>query len=116
MIYSDIAIAAVLVAVMVDLFIFKNSLLTRTAFWISYSIILPFQLLTNWWLTHLRADGKAIVMYDPNSIIGTRIAAAPLEDLLFGFALVLLSLSLWVFWGRRGIDRTPTAGPPVWRR
>ena len=36
MIYSDIAIAAVLVAVMVDLFIFKNSLLTRTAFWISY--------------------------------------------------------------------------------
>ncbi len=90
MIYSDIAIAAVLVAVMVDLFIFKNSLLTRTAFWISYSIILPFQLLTNWWLTHLRADGKAIVMYDPDSIIGTRIAAAPLEDLLFGFALILV--------------------------
>jgi lycopene cyclase domain-containing protein len=86
-IYSDIAIAAVLVAVMVDLFIFKNSLLTRTAFWISYSIILPFQLITNWWLTHLRADGKAIVMYDPDSIIGTRIASAPLEDLLFGFAL-----------------------------
>jgi hypothetical protein len=29
---------------------------------------------------------------------------------------VLLSLSLWVFWGRHGIDRTPTSGPPVWRR
>ena len=105
MIYSDIAIAAVLVAVMVDLFIFKNSLLTRTAFWISYSIILPFQLLTNWWLTHLRADGKAILMYDPDSIIGTRIAAAPLEDLLFGFALVLSVMGLWEFWGRRGFQR-----------
>ena len=105
MIYSDIAIAAVLVAVMVDLFVFKNSLLTRTAFWISYSIILPFQLLTNWWLTHLRADGKAIVMYDPDSIIGTRIAAAPLEDLLFGFALVLSVMGLWEFWGRRGFQR-----------
>jgi lycopene cyclase domain-containing protein len=104
-IYSDIAIAAVLVAVMVDLFIFKNSLLTRTAFWISYSIILPFQLITNWWLTHLRADGKAIVMYDPDSIIGTRIAAAPLEDLLFGFALVLSVMGLWEFWGRRGFQR-----------
>jgi lycopene cyclase domain-containing protein len=104
-IYSDIAIAAVLVAVMVDLFIFKNSLLTRTAFWISYSIILPFQLLTNWWLTHLRADGKAIVMYDPDSIIGTRIASAPLEDLLFGFALVLSVMGLWEFWGRRGFQR-----------
>jgi len=104
-IYSDIAIAAVLVAVMVDLFIFKNSLLTRTAFWISYSIILPFQLITNWWLTHLRADGKAIVMYDPDSIIGTRVAAAPLEDLLFGFALVLSVMGLWEFWGRRGFQR-----------
>jgi lycopene cyclase domain-containing protein len=104
-IYSDIAIAAVLVAVMVDLFIFKNSLLTRTAFWISYSIILPFQLLTNWWLTHLREDGKAIVMYDPDSIIGTRIASAPLEDLLFGFALVLSVMGLWEFWGRRGFQR-----------
>jgi len=104
-IYSDIAIAAVLVAVMVDLFIFKNSLLTRTAFWISYSIILPFQLITNWWLTHLRADGKAIVMYDPYSIIGTRIASAPLEDLLFGFALVLSVMGLWEFWGRRGFQR-----------
>ncbi len=105
MIYSDIAIAAVVVAVMVDLFIFKNSLLTRTAFWISYSIILPFQLITNWWLTHLRADGKAIVMYDPDSIIGTRIASAPLEDLLFGFALVLSVMGLWEFWGRRGFQR-----------
>ena len=109
MIYSDIAIAAVLVAVMVDLFVFKNSLLTRTAFWISYSIILPFQLLTNWWLTHLRADGEAIVMYDPDSIIGTRIASAPLEDLLFGFALVLSVMGLWEFWGRRGFQREKIA-------
>jgi lycopene cyclase domain-containing protein len=104
-IYSDIAIAAVLIAVMVDLFVFKNSLLTRTAFWISYSIILPFQLLTNWWLTHLREDGKAIVMYDPDTIVGTRIAGAPVEDLLFGFALILSVMGLWEFWGRRGFQR-----------
>ena len=105
MIYSDLAIAAVLIAVMVDLFIFKNSLLTRVAFWLSYSIILTFQLITNWWLTHERADGKAIVMYDPNTIIGTRIAAAPLEDLLFGFALILSTMGLLEFWGRRGFQR-----------
>ena len=36
--------------------------------------------------------------------------------LAFGFALVLLSLSLWIFWGRRGVDREPIAGPPIWRR
>jgi lycopene cyclase domain-containing protein len=104
-IYSDLAIAAVVIAVMIDLFVFKNSLLTRVAFWISYSIILPFQLITNWWLTHYRADGKAIVMYDPDTIIGTRIAGAPLEDLLFGFALILSTMGLWEFWGRRGFQR-----------
>jgi len=103
--YNDIAIAAVLVAVIVDLFVFKNSLLTRLAFWLSYSIILPFQLMTNWWLTHLRADGKAIVMYDPDTIVGTRIAAAPVDDLLFGFALILSVMGLWEFWGRRGFLR-----------
>ncbi len=105
MTYNDIAIAAVFVAVVVDHFVFKNSLLTRLAFWLSYSIILPFQLMTNWWLTHLRDDGKAIVMYDPDTIIGTRIAAAPVEDLLFGFALILSTMGLWEFWGRRGFQR-----------
>ena len=105
MIYSDIAVAAVCVAVLVDLFLFKNSLLTRSAFWISYAIILPFQLMTNWWLTHNRSDGKASVMYDPDAIVGIRLAAAPLEDLLFGFALVLSVLGLWEFWGRRGFQR-----------
>lgn len=105
MTYSDLAITAVLIAVVVDLFLFKNSLLTRSAFWISYSIILPFQLMSNWWLTHYRADGQAIVMYDPNTIVGPRLAAAPVEDLLFGFALVLSVMGLWEFWGRRGFQR-----------
>ena len=75
MIYTDIALFAVVVAVMVDLFIFKNSMLTRVAFWCSYAIILPFQLLTNWWLT-----SRNIVMYNPEAIIGIRICAAPVED------------------------------------
>jgi hypothetical protein len=35
---------------------------------------------------------------------------APVEDLVFGFALVLLTLDLWVWWGRRGVQRTPAAG------
>lgn len=35
-------------------------------------------------------------MYDPDVIIGIRIASAPIEDLLFGFALVLGVLSNWI--------------------
>lgn len=102
MIYSDIAITAFAISVMADLFLFKNSLLTRPAFWTSYAIIAPFQLLTNWWLT-----SKNIVMYSPDAIVGLRIFSAPAEDLLFGFALVLSVMGMWEFWGRRGMQRDP---------
>ncbi|MEI7722660.1 MAG: lycopene cyclase domain-containing protein [Actinomycetota bacterium] len=102
MIYSDIAITAFAIAVMADLFLFKNSLLTRPAFWTSYAIILPFQLITNWWLT-----SKNIVMYNPDAIVGLRIFSAPAEDLLFGFALIVGVMDMWEFWGRRGMQRDP---------
>ena len=100
MIYSDIAIAAFAVAVMVDLFGYKTSMLTRPAFWTSYAIILPFQFLTNWWLT-----SRNIVMYNPDAIMGLRIFSAPAEDILFGFALVLSVMGLWEVWGRKGFQR-----------
>ena len=100
MIYSDIAIAAFGIAVMVDLFIFKNSMLTRAAFWTSYAIILSLLFLTNWCLT-----SRNIVMYIPDAIIGVRICSAPVEALLFGFARVLSVMGMWEFWGRKGLQR-----------
>ena len=100
MIYTDIAILALLFAIFFDLFIIKTRLLTRAAFWTSYSIILPFQLLTNWWLT-----SRNIVMYSSDAILGVRVAYAPVEDLLFGFALVLSVMAMWVYWGRKGVQR-----------
>ena len=99
MTYSQIAITAALVAIAIDLFIFSQPLLKRRAFWTSYAIILPFQLITNWWLT-----SRGIVTYSPDAIIGTRVCSAPIEDLLFGFALVLSTMSLWVYWGRKGVQ------------
>lgn len=96
MIYSDIAINAVLVAVMLDLFIIRSKMLTRGIFWLTYGLILPFQLLTNWWLT-----SKQIVEYEEAEIIGTRLAGAPIEDLLFGFSMIVLTLSLWDYFAKR---------------
>ena len=96
--YTQIAVSAALLALVLDLFVLRTSLIMRKVFWTSYAIILPFQLLTNWWLT-----SRNIVMYDAGSIIGTRIASAPVEDLLFGFALILGGQSSWVYLGRRGV-------------
>ncbi|MEI8222884.1 MAG: lycopene cyclase domain-containing protein [Actinomycetes bacterium] len=96
MIYSDIALDAVMVAVICDLFFTRTQMLTKGIFWLTYGLILPFQLLTNWWLT-----SKNIVMYSPSEIIGRRLAGAPIEDLLFGFSLILFTLTLWEFFLRR---------------
>jgi lycopene cyclase domain-containing protein len=91
-IYSDIALNAVFVAVVLDLFLLKSRMMTRGIFWLTYFLILPFQLLTNWWLT-----SNAIVMYGVSDITGQRIAGAPIEDLLFGFSMILLTISAWEY-------------------
>ena len=98
--YTGIAITAFLFSILFDLYILKSRLLTRAVFWTSYTIIVFFQLITNWWLT-----SREIVMYDPDAIIGLRIASAPVEDLFFGFALVLSVMSLWIYWGKKGVQK-----------
>jgi lycopene cyclase domain-containing protein len=116
MTYTQIAVAAVLFTVVVDLVVLRTRLLLGRLFWLAYVIVLFFQLVTNGVLTGFR-----IVRYDGAAIIGTsrpaflgdgRLFWAPVEDVLFGFALVTLTLVLWVWWGRRGLQPTPIAGPP----
>ena len=121
MTYTQIALSGVIIAVLLDLYGFKTKLVTRKVFWVSYAIIIFFQLITNGILT-----GYKIVRYNGDMIIGEstplngkppligsgRLIYAPIEDLMFGFALVLLSLTLWVWLGRNGIQRDPKAGPP----
>jgi lycopene cyclase domain-containing protein len=98
--YSQIAFTSALTFAAIDLFILKHSLLKTKYFWTSYAIILPFQLLTNWWLT-----SRNIVMYSDEAIIGLRIASAPVEDLFFGFTLILGVLHIWEYLGRKGMQR-----------
>jgi lycopene cyclase domain-containing protein len=100
MVYTDTAILAFMFSIFFDLFLIRTKLLRRAVFWTSYAIILPFQLITNWWLT-----SRSIVMYKPEAITGIRIASAPIEDLLFGFALILCVMAMWVFWGKKDIQK-----------
>ena len=88
--YTQITVYALILTVLFDMFVTKNSLLSTLRFWLSYAIIVPFQLVTNWWLT-----SREIVIYNPESIIGMRIASAPIEDLIFGFAMILAIMTMW---------------------
>lgn len=100
MTYTALAVVGVLATVVLDVWVLRTRLLGRRAFWAAYAIVVVFQLLTNGWLT-----GRDIVTYAPSAIVGVRIAYAPVEDLLFGFALVVQSMAWWVWWGRRGVQR-----------
>lgn len=125
MTYTQLAVGAVVIAVLIDLFVLRTSMVRRRVFWVSYAIMFVFQLLTNGVLT-----GMKVVTYDGGAIIGEsspeqgpppflgqgRIAFAPVEDLLFGFGLILLTISCWIWLGRRGVQREPRSGPPMWRR
>jgi hypothetical protein len=120
--YTQLAVLGVLLVIVWDLWIVRTRLLTRRVFWMAYPIIVFFQLLTNGVLTGFRIvrySGEAILGSStpedfPPAVVGDgRIIFAPVEDLMFGFALVVLTLTLWVLWGRRGVQREPMSGPPL---
>lgn len=102
MTYTVTACLGLAGALVADLALLRTRLVLRRVFWATYPIIFAFQLLFNGVLT-----GRGVVRYDPSVIIGVRLVSAPIEDLVFGFALVLLSLSLWVWWGAR--SRAPSS-------
>jgi lycopene cyclase domain-containing protein len=105
MTYTEAALLGGVGAVLLDLVVLRTGLLRRRAFWTAYAIVLGFQLVVNGLLTGLR-----IVRYDPAAIVDLRIVWAPPEDLLFGFAMVLCTLSGWVRAGRDGGPTTHRAG------
>lgn len=108
MTYTVAAVLGALGALGVDLLVLRTRLVTRRVWWVSYAIVIFFQLVTNGVLT-----GRRMVTYSPSAILGDaepqafggwRVLFAPVEDLLFGFAMVLLTLSVWVWLGRRGVQ------------
>jgi lycopene cyclase domain-containing protein len=112
--YTVAAVLGVVAALVVDLAVLRTRLVLRRVWWTAYGIVVFFQLLTNGVLT-----GLGMVRYNPDDILGDgtprllggwRLVYAPVEDLAFGFAMILLALSVWVWLGRRGVQRGPTAG------
>jgi lycopene cyclase domain-containing protein len=111
--YTGAAFSGVAFAIVLDLVLLRTNLLVRKVFWVSYAVIVAFQLLVNGVLTRQR-----LVVYSPHAIVGGatpqllggwHVAYAPFEDLLFGFSLVLQTVSWWVWWGRRAA-RSPAEG------
>ncbi|ORB27516.1 lycopene cyclase domain-containing protein [Mycolicibacterium parafortuitum] len=95
--YTVPAVLAVVVVVVWELRFLRTGLFRSAAYWISMAIVTFFQVLVDGWLTKLSAP---IVLYDEYHSTGIRFPwDIPVEDFLFGWAMITAVLLLWV---RRG--------------
>ena len=88
------AMISVVVVCVLELAVLRTGLFRKPAYWISMGIVFGFQILVDGWLTKLSAP---IVIYNEEHTSGLRFPwDIPVEDFLFGWALVTAVLLLWV--------------------
>jgi len=92
--YTLPAIISVIVVCVLEWAVLRTGLFRKPAYWISMVIVFGFQILVDGWLTKLSAP---IVIYNERHTSGLRFPwDIPVEDFLFGWALVTGVLLLWV--------------------
>jgi lycopene cyclase domain-containing protein len=91
--YTMLAALSVTAVLVAERWWFRTGLLRERSWWIAMAICLAFMILVNGWLTKLSAP---IVTYDPEAKTPWRFPwDIPVEDFLFGFALLTLVGVLW---------------------
>jgi lycopene cyclase domain-containing protein len=91
--YTVPAVVAVAAVCALEFALLRTGLFRRPAYWLSMAIVLGFQVPVDGWLTKRSAP---IVIYDGRHTSGLRFPFdIPVEDFLFGFALVTAVLLLW---------------------
>ena len=97
--YTLPAIVSVVLVCLLELVVLRTGLFRKPAYWISMVIVVGFQVLTDGWLTKLSAP---IVIYNEKHTSGLRFPwDIPVEDFLFGWALVTAVLLLLVKQGQK---------------
>lgn len=93
LLYTVPAVASVVAVVALELLVLRTGLFSKLSFWIAYGICLFFQVLVDGWLTKLSSP---IVRYDEAEFSGWRFPFdIPVEDYVYGFTLIALTLALW---------------------
>lgn len=97
--YTALTVLAVAAVAALELFVLRTGLFRTAQYWISIAIVVFFQVLVDGWLTKL---SDPIVLYNPAQTSGVRIPwDIPVEDFGFGWAMVTLTMLVWVRLGRR---------------
>ncbi|MFA6350216.1 MAG: lycopene cyclase domain-containing protein [Candidatus Omnitrophota bacterium] len=92
--YTILAVISVFITIWLDS-ILKTGLLRNRLFYLFVLVIAGFKFLVNGFLT-----GESMVIYNPQYFLGIRLGSIPLEDFLFGFSMVMLSVIFWEYFKR----------------
>lgn len=104
--YTIATVLTMVAVVLIELLWFRTGIFRKPRFWIAMVIMLSFQVLVDGWLTKLSAP---IVIYDDARTSGIRWPFdIPIEDFGFGFAMITLTLIVWLRVTGRG---RPTSRP-----
>ncbi len=92
--YTVPAALSVPAVVTIELAWLRTGLLRRRSYWLTMGIVFAFQIGADGWLTKLPSP---IVRYNAGALTGLRVPFdIPVEDYLFGFSLITLTLLCWV--------------------
>lgn len=97
--YTILTVIGMVAVIACELLWAKTGIFRSLQFWIALAIVLGFQILVDGWLTKLSAP---IVTYHPDMFLGVRFPLdIPIEDFGFGFAMIVLTLIVWIRTGDR---------------
>ena len=82
----------------------KTRVLSRGVFWIFLAVMYGFMIMANGYLTW-----RPIVIYGQSFYLGIRLLTIPLEDFVFGFSLIGLSVIVWEYMAAHMVPGRPQA-------
>lgn len=91
--YTLAAVVAAAAVVVLEWRVLRTGLFRTVQYWVTMTIVFAFQIPVDGWLTKLSSP---IVRYDDTHSLGWRGPwDIPVEDFIYGFALLTLVLLLW---------------------
>jgi lycopene cyclase domain-containing protein len=97
--YTIVAMVSLFLVIMLDRLV-RTRLTSRLEFWVFIGVMFGFKLIFNGYLTW-----RPIVLYGERFFLNIRLGTIPLEDFLFGFSMITLTLVLWEFARKRYLGR-----------
>lgn len=90
--YTILAVVSVALVLLAEAR-WRTGILRTARYWLSMAIVFAFQILVDGWLTKL---DDPIVLYGRDAFLGLRFPwDIPVEDFLFGYSMVTLTILLW---------------------